>query len=263
MSWLAPLRRALDAAPRPVEIFLRDDDAGWDDARLFELLDLVAARGLPVDLAVIPRALGPALAAELRERARRSPARLGFHQHGLAHLNHEREGRKCEFGRSRPAAAQFADIAEGARLLAARLGPAVDPIFTPPWNRCTEDTGHCLAAFGFAALSRESRAPALEVEGLAELSVTVDWFAHRRGVPLTRVEVGELLAAGCGSGEPLGLMLHHAAMGPTELADLAELLDLLVRHEAARVRPMAALIEAPGRARGQPASTFASASKFS
>ena len=58
-------------------------------------------------------------------------------------------------------------------------------------------------------------------------------------------------------------MLHHATMGATELAELAELLDLLVRHEAARVRPMAALIEAPGRSRGQPASTFASASKFS
>jgi hypothetical protein len=263
VSWLAPLRRALDAAPRPVEIFLRDDDAGWDDARLFELLDLVAARELPIDLAVIPDALRPELAVELRERARRSPARLGLHQHGFAHLNHEREGRKCEFGRSRPAAAQFADIGEGMRLLAAMLGPALDPIFTPPWNRCTEDTGHCLAAFGFAALSRESRAPALGVEGLAELSVTVDWFAHRKGVRLTRAEVGELLADGCRSGEPLGLMLHHAAMDPTELGALADLLDLLARHEAARVRPMTALIGAPGRARLQPAGSFASASKFS
>ena len=133
----------------------------------------------------------------MRERARRAPARLGFHQHGLAHRNHQREGRKCEFGPSRPAAAQLADIGEGVRLLAAGLGAAGGPIFTPPWNRCTEDTGHCLAAFGFTALSRESRAPALEVEGLAELLVTVDWFAHRKGVRLTRAEVGELLATGC------------------------------------------------------------------
>ena len=157
-------------------VFFRDDDAGWGDARLFELLDRFAAHSLPVDLAVIPMELDRALADELAARPR-----VGLHQHGLAHVNHEREGRKHEFGPSRDAAAQRADIAAGRERLADLLGERVDPIFTPPWNRCTADTGRCLAELGFEVLSREARAAPLDVPGLRELPVSVDWFAHRHG----------------------------------------------------------------------------------
>ena len=52
--------------PAPVPVFFRDDDAGWDDTRLFELLDRFAACSLPVDLAVIPMELDLAPAGELR-----------------------------------------------------------------------------------------------------------------------------------------------------------------------------------------------------
>ena len=242
MSWLSPLRRSLDAAPRPVELFLRDDDAGWADARLLALIDLIAERHLPLDLAVIPRALRPELASVLLERRLGSPAPLGFHQHGLAHRNHEAEGRRYEFGRSRPRATQLEDIAEGMRLLEARLGPLGDPIFTPPWNRCTATTGECLAELGFRALSRESRAEPLEVDGLVELPVAIDWFAHRKRVRLSREELGERLAAACAGSEPVGVMLHHAAMGPAERAGLAQLLDLLAEHPNAAVRPMRTLV---------------------
>src|SRR3954451_22796727 len=139
--WLDPVTAALDAAPAPVPVFFRDDDAGWADARLFDLLDRFAACSLPVDLAVIPMELDAALAEELAARPR-----VGLHQHGLAHVNHEREGRKHEFGPSRDAAAQRADIAAGRARLTDLLGDRVDPIFTPPWNRCTAATGDCLAA---------------------------------------------------------------------------------------------------------------------
>ena len=154
-SWLRPVEEALDAADRPVRFFFRDDDAGWGDVRLIELLDLFAACSLPVDLAVIPRALDAGLAGELGMRRR-----VGLHQHGLAHVNHEREGRKCEFGPARAADAQRRDIEAGRARLADLLGARVDPIFTPPWNRCTADTGRCLAALGFEVLSREARAGA-------------------------------------------------------------------------------------------------------
>ena len=39
--WLDPLRAALDDTPRPVDFFFRDDDAGWDDERLFAMLEVV------------------------------------------------------------------------------------------------------------------------------------------------------------------------------------------------------------------------------
>ena len=82
-----------------------------------------------------------------RRRSARDGARAGrpaasrVHQHGLAHVNHEPDGRKFEFGPSRTHEEQRADIEAGRRLLAERLGDAVEPIFTPPWNRCTRDTG--------------------------------------------------------------------------------------------------------------------------
>jgi hypothetical protein len=227
--WLRPVTAALDAAPAPVPVFFRDDDAGWGDARLFDLLDRFAARSLPVDLAVIPMALDHALAGQLVARPR-----VGLHQHGLAHVNHERAGRRHEFGPARDAATQHADLAAGRERLAALLGERADPIFTPPWNRCTADTGRCLAKLGFEVLSREARATSLGVPGLRELPVSVDWFAHRRGERLSPDELGERIAVAIGSEAPLGVMFHHAVMDAAEMRRAAELLDAIAGHEQAR-----------------------------
>jgi hypothetical protein len=217
---------ALDACDG-VQVFLRDDDAGWADDRLLALLDLIAERGLPVDLAVIPRALSVELAGELAGRP------VGLHQHGLAHVNHEPDGvRRHEFGPSRDYAQQRRDIDEGRRLLEDRLDERLQPIFTPPWNRCTADTGRCLAELGFAVLSRESRAEPLGVPGLRELPVSVDW------VRLTPEGLDAALAAAIGAGGPVGVMFHHAEMGRAEIGRAAELLDLLAGHPQARVQPM-------------------------
>src|ERR671914_2935685 len=114
MRRLDPVERQLDASPAPVDVFFRDDDAGWRDDLLVPLLDLFDEHALPLDLAVIPAALGEGLAAELRSRA---GPRLGLHQHGFAHRNHEPDGRRYEFGPSRSVAAQRRDIAQGARRL--------------------------------------------------------------------------------------------------------------------------------------------------
>ena len=242
MSWLDPLSRSLDDAGSPCRFFLRDDDAGWNDERLFELLDLVAARGLALDLAVIPRAASPRLAASLVARSGSRGAPLGVHQHGLEHVNHERSGRKCEFGGSRDRDAQRNDIAIGRGLLVELFGEAVDPIFTPPWNRCNRDTCLSLVELGFAALSRESRACPIDVPGLAELPVSVDWFAKRRGERLSRFELGGLLAAATAAPGPVGVMFHHAVMDANERAVAGELLDLLASHPNAVVRPMRELL---------------------
>jgi peptidoglycan/xylan/chitin deacetylase (PgdA/CDA1 family) len=239
VRWLDPVAAALDAATTPVELFFRDDDAGWRDDRLRVLLDLFAARALPLDVAVIPRALGAGLARELRRRA--TSDSLGLHQHGFAHVNHEREGRKFEFGPSRPRSAQRRDIEAGRRLLEERLGGLVQPIFTPPWNRCTADTGACLAELGFAVLSREARAESLAVPGLRELPVRVDWFARHHGTRLAPAELAERLAGEIRAGGPLGAMFHHALMDPDEMERAAELLTLLAGHEHATARPMMAV----------------------
>ena len=80
---------------------MRDDDAGWENDRLFVLLDVVQSRGVPIDVAAIPAALTSSSAADLRRRLDSSDGLVSVHQHGLAHANHEPDGRKSEFGPSR------------------------------------------------------------------------------------------------------------------------------------------------------------------
>jgi len=237
-AWLDPLRAALNAAREPVTVFFRDDDAGWRDDRLLRLLDLFAARGVPIDLAAIPLDVTPRLGAELYAR-RAATGLVGIHQHGYAHVSHEREGRRCEFGPSRGLAAQLADIRAGRERLDALFGPALAPMFTPPWNRCTAQTGAALLELGVGVLSRDRTAAPLGLAGLRELPVQVDWFAKRKGERLGRDAVGAQLGARATEPAPLGVMLHHAEMEDEDMAAVAELLDLLSAHGRVRCRSMA------------------------
>lgn len=241
-SWLDPFRQALDTAAAPIPFFCRDDDIGWGDDRLFALLGLFAAYAVPIDLAVIPQALTPALARQLCAHVEARSGQLGLHQHGFAHANHELTGRKCEFGPGRSAEAQQHDIALGQQQLQEFLGPHVRPIFTPPWNRCTAVTGHCLVACGFRSVSRDASAAPLEILQLYELPVRVDWFAQRKGVRLPRAAVGTLLAHAVHRPGPVGIMFHHTLMDADERQAASELLAVLAAHPQAQCSPMLALV---------------------
>jgi hypothetical protein len=244
-AWLAPLQRALDGLPRPMPVFFRDDDAGWEDARLFQLLDLFRLHRMPIDLAVIPDALTPTLARQLVERRSEAGGTIGLHQHGKAHRNHEPAGRPCEFGPARSPADIHADLLAGRTRLTELLGAALDPVFTPPWNRCSTDTGYALLELEFAALSRDRTAESLALPGLLELPITVDWFARRSGVRLAPRELGLLLAQAFTNGGPVGLMLHHAVTGPDDFHRIEQLLALLAGHPRVRTCPMMALLAEP------------------
>ena len=242
MTWLGTVRVALDQvdqadAPRP--FFFRDDDAGWRDDRLRAVLDCFQTHGVPVDVAVIPAELTPGLARELDARVRDTGVRV--HQHGFAHVNHEPSGRKCEFGQARDAAAHARDVAEGQRLMHDAFGPAVDAVFTPPWNRCVPGIAGALRPLGFEVLSRDSTAAPLEPSDLAEVPVTVDWFGHHKGVRWTRDELGEVIAASVRRDRAVGVMLHHAVTEEADLAGIGELLALVAGHAHAHPTTIMAL----------------------
>lgn len=251
-AWLMPVRDALDTLADPACLFFRDDDCGWGDDRLLLLLDIFADFDIPVDLAAIPAALNSALAQKLSRRMAAHPERLRIHQHGYAHLNHELNGKKCEFGSARDYLSQCGDIQEGQRLLAELLGAAPDPIFTPPWNRCTAVTARCLAELGFRALSRDSHAEAFDIPGLIEIPIAVDWFAHRKKVRFSQMEWGELLAARLESAASIGIMLHHAVMDADEMQALAQLLSLLARHPNVNCQTMQSLAAAQSKSSSWP-----------
>lgn len=252
-AWFAPVMAALDALPGPITAFVRDDDAGWENDRLLALLDTVEAAGACIDLAAIPLAVSDPLVAELCARIDAAPQRLAIHQHGCAHVNHEAEGRKCEFGPSRSAESQRHDIRGGWLLLQHLFGARVQPIFTPPWNRCATHTPGVLYELGFAALSRDRGAPAQPA--LPEIAVDVDWSRHlREGGPVAAARaLADALRARAGDGAPIGLMLHHATMDAQSLAQFGELLARLTRHGALRWQPMATLLAAPASTSGTPA----------
>lgn len=219
MNW-DPVRRALDE--HPATMFVRDDDAGWADEELWALLDVLDETMTAIDVAVIPGALHPRLAAELAVRARAGAIRL--HQHGYAHLNHEPSGRKHEFGPSRTAEQQAADLVAGRALLQDAFGDLLDPVFTPPWNRCTQATADALVPAGLTALSRDHTAAPLRL-AVPEIPVTVDWFGTRKGV---RIDLAARLAEQIAGRTTIGLMLHHAVTDAAERAALAELMTVLV-----------------------------------
>jgi hypothetical protein len=228
-GWLDPVASALDERKAPLSVFVRNDDAGWCNTRLFQLLDVFAIQHFPIDLAVIPDAVDAELVSELA--ARRSASPIGIHQHGFRHTNHEPPGRKCEFCAAREPHAQRADLETGRHMLLDRFGDGVDPIFTPPWNRCSEVAAHCLRDIGLTTLSRDESARAFGFDGLAECPIHVDWFAKRRQERMSQVEWSKYLAAQINrAAGTLGVMLHHAVMDDAERLAWRDVLRLLARH---------------------------------
>lgn len=242
-DWLAPIRRALDLRRDPATIFFRDDDAGWDNDALFALLDVFATREIPVDLAAIPAAITPALAQALAVR-RAAGAAIGIHQHGWVHANHEPEGRRCEFGAARSHARQRGDIAEGQARLRALFGAELDPIFTPPWNRCSQATADVLNDLGFEILSRDQSAAPLALGRLRSAPVCVDWTKWVSTDP-SGAALAQHIAASLAANEPCGIMLHHATMDPEDRHRLDALLALLGEHPMARLGQLRDLALAP------------------
>ena len=239
--WLDPVRRTLDDAAESVPFFFRDDDGGWDDDRLFGLLDVFEALSIPIDLALIPAAVSDSLANRLSARLRSSAGRIRLHQHGYSHANHEIGGKKCEFGPNRSAADQANDLRMGHCRLIEAFSDYCDPIFTPPWNRCIQTTADLLAAGPYRALSRNLGARQLRLGDLSEISVCIDWC--RQDVhPESPTEMGREIAVHASHGAPVGIMLHHGSVPSRHHAAVTDLLSLLSGHPNAEIVPMQSLI---------------------
>lgn len=246
-SWLNPVVAALDLRARPLRVFLRDDDAGWDDMRLRQLVGLCDRRDAALDLAAIPSALDPATGAWL---ATRIGDRLGCHQHGYTHANHSATGRNCEFGAERDYETQMADLRRGWMLLEQRLDGRADPIFTPPWNRCSQATVDALQVLRFRALSRDAGAAPLRLEGVGVIPVHVDWMKHRLETAPDLLRIATLIGEACLREDELGLMLHHAVMQDADFEALSELLVTLRRAPNVEFVTMRTLLRVQGSAAG-------------
>lgn len=281
-TWTTPLLAALDESSAPAaatggpadrqpraaageaagqggaqEWFFRDDDAGWADDRFLAVAAAFESRGLCLDVAAIPAAVSAELAKALRRLSTSSS--VAVHQHGYQHVNHEALGRRSEFGPTRMAEDQLRDLRGGRGRLAELLDGALQPFFTPPWNRCTEATVRLLEELDFRVLSCDVSARGAAAD-LVELPVGVDWARRwREGGPrLLAAELeGAIRAARPASGvpsdsparpAPVGVMLHHATMSDAEVRALGELLDALAGHPSVHLTTMSALARATASA---------------
>ncbi len=253
-TWTASLLTALDevlsshpaAGAHPVgeqlAWFFRDDDAGWADDRLLSVARVFDGRGLSLDVAAIPTAVSGRLATALRSLT--ESRSVAVHQHGYAHVNHENAGRRSEFGDTRAIEDQLRDLRSGRERLLGLLEGAVEPFFTPPWNRCADATVSLLGELGIRVLSCDVSARRREVPGVAEIPVTVDWARCSREGGRERL-LEELVHTVRWAGRtPIGVMLHHSTMTDGEVASLEELLEALAGHPAVDLTSMRALARA-------------------
>jgi len=257
--WIDPLLTQLDQTPCRPTWFFRDDDAGWADQHLLAVADVFQRSGVILDVAAIPAAVSPALSEGLRARV--AAGEVSVHQHGWAHVNHQPDGRRSEFGAARAPADQFGDLQKGRSRLCELLDGAVEPFFTPPWNRCEDRTAPLLGEVGLTVLSCDWSAPRRNVPAVAEMPVRLDWTRcwreggpERLGAELTRSLDGHSASTGGnGRGElALGVMLHHATMTDEQLDVLAHLLTALNGHPSAVLAPMASLAVASPETDHQP-----------
>lgn len=229
-------------AGQAVPIFLRDDDIDDDEETLRELLDISLARGVPVNLEIIPNGLTEAGMRLIADHKRFTPDLVELDQHGWQHVNHEREGRKCEFGPSRSYAQQYDDIAQGKALLETTFAELFTPVFTPPWNRYTADTLRVLHELGFAGFSALYKDGPVSGYDFQDLSVTLDLYCWKGGAAMKApaLLVADLIQQ-IGGGAPIGLLLHHKVMDADAFAFLDGLLAELRRYPFIHFHPFATL----------------------
>ena len=218
----------------PMEIFFRADDIGIMDDNLGQLLRLFRHHRIPLCLAVVP--------AWMDERAWRQMAGYTpddplwcWHQHGWAHRNHQKSGRKSEFGSHRSREEIRDDLARGSNHLQTLLGSCFFPVFTPPWNRCSEQTLQVLSELDFTAVSRTPTARP-EAKGIiTDLPVNVDLHTRREQDPAEGWDnLWQELSMAAASGR-IGIMIHHQLINGRGFRFLDILLTFCRHHPCLRL----------------------------
>ncbi|TDE39069.1 polysaccharide deacetylase family protein [Antarcticimicrobium sediminis] len=221
MTWdWSPLDRELDRwqqAGLTLPLWWRDDDATAPSQALGELAALAEAVDLPVHLAVIPANAEPALAEAIKADPRLIPV-----VHGWAHQNHAPEGaKKAEFGAHRPLPVLAKEARDGRARLQALFGPALRPMFVPPWNRIAPELLPALPGLGYAMISTFTpRKSALAAPGLVQVNTHLDpinWHGSRSLadpqalIAQLAAQLGDRREGHTDKSEPYGLLTHHLA----------------------------------------------------
>ena len=207
-------------------VFFRADDIAAPGQQFTRLLASFTHYKIPLCLAVVPAWLTRPRWLALKSAAQQDASLWCWHQHGWRHINHERTGKKQEFGPTRTRSELEHDTACGKQRLENLLGSKFYPAFTPPWNRCSPKALHVLKTMGYAAVSR-SRDSSPMPQGLPALDVNVDLHTRKEKTPAVGWknllnELQQAIASG-----RCGIMIHHQRMNQKAFDFLDILLEIV------------------------------------
>lgn len=219
--------QGLSTGKGEAQIFFRADDIGICGQQFSAMIALFQKHNMPLCLAVVPTWIHQSSFAELTAVTGTKSLQWCWHQHGWLHRNYEQQGKKQEFGPARSAALLHADLKKGKERLEDYLGDSFSPFFTPPWNRCSQETLEGLGKLGYLAVSRSRNAKPPSPEGLPDIQVNID--LHTRKEPNPEADLQALLheiTSGVAGGTG-GIMLHHQRMNATAFSFLDTLLQTM------------------------------------
>lgn len=223
------LNRSPSKRPR-CDVFFRADDIAIPTDNCRHLLAQFARFQTPLALALVPSWLTESRWRELVQAGGHTPRLWCWHQHGWQHKNHAPQGKKEEFGDDRARSELRGDIVAGRQHLETLLPESLQPMFTPPWNRCGSKTLELLPQLGFKAISRDFGSRPTTPPDLTEWAVNVD--LHTRKEKDTQTGYDHLMdeiEAGIASGL-CGIMIHHDRMNSEAFAFLEQLLGVMAAH---------------------------------
>jgi hypothetical protein len=210
-------------------LFFRADDVAVPGRQFSRMMDLFSTYGVPLSLAVVPAMLTRKRWQYLKGFEKKNPSRWCWHQHGWRHVNHETEGKKQEFGGARTISEIQRDLVGGKNRLEQLMGDRFYPVFTPPWNRCSNGTLKLLKELGYAAVSRSRGSKTPSLRGLPDYSVNVDLHTRKEKSPAAGwenlfAELYQALASNF-----CGIMIHHQMMNAAAFEFIEILLKTLVK----------------------------------
>ncbi len=243
------LRRCLDqAAPESAAgdkaiVFFRADDVGAPGSRFNKLVGLFLSHRLPLTMAVVPAWLTGPRWQSICELCGSSNELWGWAQHGWRHSNHERLAKNHEFGPSRSMSQKRRDLQLGFERLRTFMGEDLLPVFSPPWNRCDQETLNAIEDLGYRAISRSQFAQPVAPPTLPDYAVSVDLHTRKEGDSESGwqslfAELHQSLKNGF-----CGIMIHHQRMNSAAFEFLEILLSELKQWNHARLVHLGNLID--------------------
>lgn len=227
----AEIKKGLERIPTNCTIFFRADDIGIPSKNFQSLIQCFQHHKLPLCLATVPSWLNENRLDALSRITGKGSTQWCWHQHGATHRNYESSGKKQEFGPSRSSRELQKSLLEGKNKLITLFKDDFFPVFTPPWNRCSQDTIDSLIELDFKAISRNKDARPKSPPLLPDLSVNVDLHTRKEAtIEHALVNFRQELSWSISSGF-CGIMIHHQRMNNRAFHFLDILLGVLKQEK--------------------------------